>query len=283
MTLIAHISDSHLSGARAYFFDNFEAMRGELAVLKPDLVVNTGDLTIDGVDSLDDLRFAYACHERLGFPWRAVPGNHDVGEEGGGAHLDQPTTTASLARYRGVFGADWWFHDVPGWRLIGLNSQVFGLGLPDEEAQWAFLQDAVADTPALNLGLFIHKPFWGQGPSDPADPVWHITPLRRERLLAMLGARLRFIATGHLHQGWIRDFGGVRHVWGPSCGFPAGVARGDGACTAVGYALLRLAPDGGFSAELRQSDAFVQHDYKALKAGAPFLKDGPVHQAPIAW
>jgi 3',5'-cyclic AMP phosphodiesterase CpdA len=285
MTRIAHISDSHLSGTRSYFFGNFEILREELAVLKPELVINTGDLTIDGFDSEDDLRFALACHERLGLPFRVIPGNHDVGEEPGADHLDQPTTAASSAQYRKIFGPEWWQEDIPGWRLFGLNSQIFGTGLPEELAQWAWLRASgeEANGNGAAIALFIHKPLWRERRDEPADPMWHVAPQHRERLLDALGPNLKLVCSGHLHQAWVREFSGVTHVWGPSCGFPSSEAKGQGAMPAVGYVLLDLAEDSSFEVDVRQPTVFVQHDYKAVKAGARFLKEGPLQPAPIPW
>jgi hypothetical protein len=78
-------------------------------------------------------------------------------------------------------------------------------------------------------------------------------------------------------------FDGVTHVWGPSCGFPSGEARGEGATVAVGFVLLDLSEDGTAAVRLRQPPAFVQHDYKAVKAGARFLNEGPLQRAPFPW
>lgn len=280
---IVHLSDPHLSRRRAYFLGNVLTARRLIAEIAPDLVIDTGDLSIDGADVEDDLRFAHEVHARLGPRWRAVPGNHDVGEEPTGAHLHQFCNAERLARYRGVFGPDWWSEDAPGWRLIGLNALLFGTGLADEAEQWAWLAETVAGAGDRALALFIHKPFFLIAPDETPVPEWCVAPQALPRLIETLGPGLRLVASGHLHQGLSREVGGVRHVWAPSVGFPSRTPLNPQADPRVGLVVIDLHADGRCAVDIRQPDAFVQHDYQAVKQGAAFLNTAPEQPAPADW
>lgn len=52
---ILHISDTHLSRDKPWFAPNFEAVVAIASVRRPDLVVNTGDISLDGAGLEDDL------------------------------------------------------------------------------------------------------------------------------------------------------------------------------------------------------------------------------------
>jgi hypothetical protein len=65
----------------------------------PDLLVNSGDLSVNGADEDDDLAFALSEHGHVTLPWRAIPGNHDVGEEPEAVHLGQIIDGARLERH----------------------------------------------------------------------------------------------------------------------------------------------------------------------------------------
>ena len=89
---VAHISDTHLGARCTDFESNFQALLGELARTQPDLMVNTGDLTINGVGEPADHAHARRLHERLVATWRVLPGNHDIGDKPAepGADLREP-------------------------------------------------------------------------------------------------------------------------------------------------------------------------------------------------
>jgi len=55
---IVQVSDTHLSRTHAYFQDNWEVFLDEMAALKPDLVLHSGDVSFNGPDAPDDLAFA---------------------------------------------------------------------------------------------------------------------------------------------------------------------------------------------------------------------------------
>jgi 3',5'-cyclic AMP phosphodiesterase CpdA len=134
---IIQISDTHLSPRKSHFGDNWAPLAAWIAAERPNLVIHSGDVTVDGADVEEDLRYAAGLMRDLGVPFRVVPGNHDVGDAG---HPRQPVDGERLARWRVHFGPDRWFEDAEGYRLIGLDAMLLGSGDLEETAQAAWLQ-----------------------------------------------------------------------------------------------------------------------------------------------
>jgi 3',5'-cyclic AMP phosphodiesterase CpdA len=84
---IIQISDTHLSPGKPHFVDNWAPLAAWIGVERPDLIIHSGDVTVDGADVEEDLRYAAELMQGLGVRYRTVPGNHDVGDAG---HPRQP-------------------------------------------------------------------------------------------------------------------------------------------------------------------------------------------------
>src|SRR6185436_15339202 len=120
---IAQISDTHLSETKPFFVDNFVRVGEALRASKPDLVLNTGDITLNGAAHETDLAAARLLHDALGLALRFLPGNHDLGDaQETASHGEAPIDSGRRARYLKHFGPDWWCFDVPGWRVLGINA-----------------------------------------------------------------------------------------------------------------------------------------------------------------
>lgn len=215
---MVQISDTHLSRWDGPLHCNFRAVAHFVnAVLKPDIVINTGDVILSNPDADEDYAAAEKLHRLISAPVRFVPGNHDVGEA-----YDRDwwaTTRKRLARFRSYFGETPWLEWLGDIGLIGLNSQVFGTGLPEEEEQWCQLEmiaDAVRGRTVL---LFQHMSFYTEY-SGSDGRRGGIAPADRERVLSILGgARLWGVANGHVHRYRKRPHGDAFEVWAPATGF----------------------------------------------------------------
>ncbi len=216
---LIQVSDTHLGRHRSWFAPNFQAMARIISSFRPDLVVNTGDISFDGADLEEDLAFARGCHSDLDVPLRAIPGNHDVGDNPGQLDVPMPITEQRLLRYRSHFGDDYWLHDVGLWLLIGLNVQLFGSGMAAEEEQWAFLSSAASQAHGRPIALFVHKPLFHMDPDEADVNHRYVPPDHRRRLMDMLGASVRLVASGHVHQHRRHRVGNVDHCWAPSTAF----------------------------------------------------------------
>jgi len=220
MTRIVQITDTHLSPGKQHFAANWAPTREVVLAQDPDLVLHTGDVTVDGADIEADLEHCAGLFAALGVPVHAVPGNHDVGDPES-AH--QPVDAVRLARWRRHIGHDWWTLDIDGWRLVGIDSMLVGSGLADEREQQAFVDAAMRDAGARRLAWFMHKPLFLESPDEGDTGYWTFKPGPRAEWMARLRAhRVELVATGHLHKMHERTLDGCRYVWGPSSGFVVG-------------------------------------------------------------
>ncbi|ANK80088.1 MAG: hypothetical protein TEF_04250 [Rhizobiales bacterium NRL2] len=272
---IAQISDTHLSDRHGFFHDNFLRVAEAVNAWAPDLVIHTGDLSINGADRAADIAFSVAEMARFDAPVLVLPGNHDIGEEPGFMQLGQPTDERRLARYGAIAGPDRWARDAGRWRLIGINAQVIGTGLGREREQDAWLSrelDAAAGRP---VGVFTHKPLFFPRRLEGDRPAEIFLPAgARARLFSLLRRhRVRFVASGHLHKYLDVAVGPTRFVWAPATAYRSGLDVGV-ARPCLGFLKLALSGD-AFRFELVEPDGMVDRRLKPLKGGERYLKDAP--------
>lgn len=222
MLRLVQISDTHLSRRRPFFQHNWELLIAILAESAPDLVVCTGDMSVDGADFEDELAFAAEQFRRIKTKVLFVPGNHDVGNSlpdvrGG----ETVITAARRGAYLRHFGPDFWIEDIGrDWRLVGLNSMLPGSGLPAEREQDEMLRRAVAGRGERKLFVFKHKPLYLAEPEDsvPTQGALYLEHrLRMRDLLADAGPVL--VASGHIHDYKRARWENLRQIWAPSTAF----------------------------------------------------------------
>jgi 3',5'-cyclic AMP phosphodiesterase CpdA len=260
---IAQITDTHLSEEHPEFTANFDALVEHLRADAPDLVVHTGDVSAHGELAGDDLRFARRKLDGMGLDWAAIPGNHDVGNDPGLG--DTPADAVRLRRWHDVMGPDHFIRDVPGWRLIGLDTLITTTELPEAEAQMAMLADALDGAGERAVGLFLHKPLCEEVMSEEVITYWSVQPAPRRRILDLLARhRPAFVASGHVHQ-W-RDRGlaeGLYQVWAPAAAFIVGDTwqhRAEGGGKPVGYVEHVLHENGRHECRLVEPAGMRCHD-----------------------
>jgi len=219
---IVLVSDSHLSPVVGAFGDNWLAIEAWIASMRPDMVVHLGDITAYGDEDPAELSQAFHVLNSGDWEKRFLPGNHDMGDNppGPGVASEQRLVDLEhLQRYRGVFGPDRWSFRAGAWQILGLNAQLFGTGLDEEEAQFAWVEAALG-TSSGPLGVMLHKPLFRNGPADDEIHGRYVPQAPRRRLLDLLARRdLRFVVAGHTHQTRQIEVDGVEHVWAPSCAF----------------------------------------------------------------
>ncbi|WP_165455767.1 metallophosphoesterase family protein [Paracoccus subflavus] len=221
---IVQVSDTHLSQSHAWFTANWPVFLDEMRAQTPDLIVNSGDLSFNGPDNPEDLSFARAAHDALPAPWRAVAGNHDVGEAPGASRLNQQVDDRRLAAWRTHVGPSWWVHDLErdslGLRLIGLDTALMGSGHPDEARQAAFVEAVLADRAGRPVLVFLHLPPFTADPEDRAITTQCLMFDRRRWLLncCRTGGVLA-IAAGHIHRHSVAEWDGMAVVTAPATSF----------------------------------------------------------------
>jgi 3',5'-cyclic AMP phosphodiesterase CpdA len=222
---IVQVSDTHLSRTHQDFADNNKRIAASIAALKPDLIIHTGDVSMNGAGDARDFDVSRGWIDALPAETLLVPGNHDVGDLPT-IKAEQPVDARRLEIWQDAFGMDRWVRDIPGWRLIGLDAMLCGTGLAEEESQFEWLAQAV-DT-CWPIALFMHKPLCIDDTLEGPCGYWTVAPEPRRRLLALIDAApVRMIATGHLHIHRQARIAGITHVWGPAASFVCGASQED--------------------------------------------------------
>jgi 3',5'-cyclic AMP phosphodiesterase CpdA len=107
---IAQISDTHLGESDApHAFDNLRRTVDMVNARHPDAVIVSGDIG----ENYDQWLIARGIFKWLHAPVYYAPGNHDV-------------HTNDVAKYRSVFGADYYRFQVKGVTFLVIDSQLLG-------------------------------------------------------------------------------------------------------------------------------------------------------------
>jgi 3',5'-cyclic AMP phosphodiesterase CpdA len=217
---IVQVSDCHLSRTHGYFFNNWDVFVGLMRADAPDLIVNTGDVSFNGPDAEDDLAFARQQHDRLPVVWRAVAGNHDVGEAIIASRLAQVVDETRLARWNKHIGPSFWSEDRGSWRLIGLDTALMGSGLPLEGEQMVFFEQALASRGKRPVMAFVHMPPFTDDPDDAAFTTSCIPHGPRKWFLDRCAdGGVKVIACGHVHVHRKQSHRGMAVVCAPGTAF----------------------------------------------------------------
>jgi alkaline phosphatase D len=132
----------------------------------------------------------------------------------------QPIDTARMDRFRAHLGAGHGLVDLPGWLVVGLNSEIMGTGHDEETAQAAFIAEAATAAGERRIALFLHKPVFVTEPEDPTFDYWSVPPHARAALAPLLDhPGLRLVASGHLHVHHHVMRGQVAYAWAPPLSF----------------------------------------------------------------
>lgn len=214
---VLQISDTHLSRTHAYFQDNWLVLLDAIRAEAPSFVFHSGDISFNGPASDDDIAYARSEMDRIAAPWRAIAGNHDIGEAPEFSRLRQPLDDTRIARWRRSFRDLWWFHDIGQWRIIGLDTALMASGRPEEAAQNAFLGEALASRGDRHAMVVVHMPPFGSDPASQAFTTSHIAyPARGSFLDACVEGGVKVIACGHLHIYNRTEYRGIEIVWAPT-------------------------------------------------------------------
>ncbi|WP_105435341.1 metallophosphoesterase family protein [Neorhizobium tomejilense] len=214
---IIQITDTHFSPETSHFNGNWAPLLTWIEDTRADLIIHTGDLTVDGADKPGDITFCMDLMRQTSIPMLILPGNHDVGHLPG---CEQPVNAERLARWRDLVGEDRWFEDTADWRLIGLNSLLLGHEDDEEEAQFEWLRETLEERRGRRIALFAHKPLFVDEPHEGDTGYWSVRPAQRKRLYDLIAAHdVALFASGHLHWAWQGRFENTALTWAPSAAF----------------------------------------------------------------
>ena len=217
-TSLLVVSDSHLAPKAPEAVLNWGTVAQYTVARQPDLVIHTGNLSLDGAQDPTELTIARQHLGGLGVPWAAIPGNHDIGANPG-LPDSPPITDERLGRWRTSIGPDYWSIRIGIWTLIGINAQLFGSGLDAEDQQWEWLTEQFSDQASGDLRvLFSHKPLTASENELAVSPEYRFVPSSaRQRLGELLrDQNCPLVISGHVHQFRLLNDGRRRHVWAPT-------------------------------------------------------------------
>src|SRR5262249_22728585 len=125
---IAIVADSHLAPHADACNRNWGAVDAFVRESNPDLTIHLVDITIAGLGNPAQFGHALTVSSSGATPIRYLPGNHDIGDNppGPGVVAKHPLEPARIGEFRAHFGHDYWSFDAEGWRVVGLNAQLFG-------------------------------------------------------------------------------------------------------------------------------------------------------------
>ncbi|MGB0766993.1 MAG: metallophosphoesterase family protein [Phycisphaeraceae bacterium] len=217
MPTIAHTSDLHLQSGVPTRQTQVEPIFQKINEMKPDLVVISGDVTDDGWDSIEELKWAKGwLEERIEGDWFAVPGNHDVGN-----FVDLPdgkVTDKRAENWIDLFGSQ---HEASfdRWIIIGLNSMLIGSELSAREAENTWLMWGEKRFMTKHVASFLHSPLWINKIDEPhnADAnYWLGSEQGRLATWTQLDyCNNKLICSGHVHQTRLTEIDGVKIAWAP--------------------------------------------------------------------
>jgi 3',5'-cyclic AMP phosphodiesterase CpdA len=211
MARVVVVSDTHLSPHVPSADRQWDAVLAELEQRPPELLVHAGDLSVRGASDPADLTYARRRLDESPVPWRAIAGNHDIGDIGA---TEEPVNDERRARYAELVGASSWAVDLAGWHLVGVDVQTLASDLPAAGELWVWLADALA-VPGPTV-LFSHRPLRPPPGRAADDPGRYLTGDVRARVTALLDEHdVRSVVSGHVHQ-WMLLTGTRQHVWAPS-------------------------------------------------------------------
>jgi 3',5'-cyclic AMP phosphodiesterase CpdA len=214
------VSDTHLSASAPQAQANWDAVVGCIGACAPDLVIHLGDLSLDGARDAADLRHGRAQLDRLPAQWRAVPGNHDIGDNPWpGAPVGSAVDATRHQRWLDIVGADHWSVTVSGWLVLAINAQLLGSGLEAEAAQWSWLEGQIGRHRGRQpVALITHKPVTATGTELAAAPPYRFWPSQaRDRLARLFGGTPpALVMSGHVHQYRLLRLDGTDHLWVPT-------------------------------------------------------------------
>lgn len=213
MSVLLQISDTHFGTEQAPVVAALEALVHDT---QPALVVLSGDITQRATRA--QFGAARAFMDRLGVPWLAIPGNHDIPLFQLGARLFKP-----YGRYVDAFGAnlepEFASHD---WLVITVNTTRWYRHADGEvsEAQVARVAQRLASaTPAQRRVVVTHQPVLVTRPEDERNRLHGADAALRR--WAAAGADL--VLGGHIHLPFVRPVheagaGVSRALWAVQAG-----------------------------------------------------------------
>lgn len=234
---IVHCSDPHVEPNQdgEIYLKNFKMVIEYINNLKPDVVVNTGDM-----GSKNEF---LKCNNKIKVPSYYIPGNHDI--EG---------DKQFLSSYRKIMGRDYWYYMKNNIHLIGLNSTTLNNSFPEEyEQQKEWLINILKNIPLEEkIVLFAHHLLFIENPKEAFASIkyWIIEPPAREEILNLiLNFKILAYCCGHRHIPMVREYKGIKFIAAPAISYSLSGRKED-----VGLNIIKIFQDDIFIETIKIND-----------------------------
>ena len=227
--------DIHFGSPRSYRFrpdsaENWEVACGQIVKLKPDLMLNCGDLGHESWIHPDELRRIKANLGELPFPSHATAGNMDVGNKtakynGGTSEgrndIGHNIRSDLVRQFESNFGPYNWSFVHKEVRFTGFCEILVGSQLPEEKQLWEWLEELKKESRPRYHVCVTHYPLFVKTLDEPTfdnrqdDQYrnWYDNvdkPGRLRVFEALKELDVDMVFSGHVHHNRVRYADGIR-------------------------------------------------------------------------
>ncbi len=214
MISVVQISDTHLRADDPLTSPGWRATQRVIREIRPAIIVHSGDIVREDPFDRADHAFAAKALGELDAEVLSIPGNHDVGD---GPPAGSGPDAGLVGAFHDLYGPDRWRRDLGDWRLIGINSLVFGTSSIEEADHWRWLEEVLIACRDAAVAIFMHKPPFLVSPSETGDGSATLPRSARRRFWALVAeSGVRLVACGHRHEYRVVSSDGVMVVWAPT-------------------------------------------------------------------
>ncbi len=262
-----HVCDTQPGSPRSFryrpaWIENQQTAYAQIKKLRPELILVGGDLTRDGALHNFELAEAKTNFDALQIPYRAIPGNMDVGNKVTHKQSPQPQrddiaanmTGDNLQRFARYFGDFPWSFVHLDVRFSGCYAAVAGSGLPQEKQFWKFLDGLPNLPPAAHHVLVMHYALFVNHPDEDSPEIndpqryhdWYFAisqPHRKRILEALKKARVKIVLSGHIHcRRPFQEFDGIRFYKAAATSFGQWENKWPDGDTTLGFFEFEVSP-----------------------------------------
>ncbi|WP_179283192.1 metallophosphoesterase [Bordetella genomosp. 9] len=225
------ISDTHINQAEdkaAAFFPLNRLANGRARIAfaaarryRPEFVLHVGDIvhpmpSHPGFDqacaNYRELESAFDC------PVYLTPGNHDIGDKPWPMAPVAQINPKYMAKYEAQFGRQWYTWQHGDCDFFVLNTSLLNAGLPQEQEQAAWFEQALAAAPDRKF-LSLHYPPHVRDAHEPSHYDNLDEPARSWLLSLIERHGIEAVFCGHVHNLWYNQHGDTEFYLLPSTAF----------------------------------------------------------------
>ncbi|MBN8291836.1 metallophosphoesterase [Rhodobacter sp. NTK016B] len=169
---------------------------------KPDFVLHLGDLVhpIPAQAGFSDAAAQFhAIFGGLKVPLHCLPGNHDIGDKPGDWMPAHTVTSEALATWQETFGPLWQIVDHQDCRFVLHCNPLLGSGLPEDEAQWQWLDETLSASAGKRVFFATHYPLFLTDLEEPEHYDNLANPARERLRRLLLDHKVEAVFAAHVH------------------------------------------------------------------------------------